>query len=205
MKIMMKMKTRVSSWMLDNMVNMMTLTTKSLGDSTTSCWGGNSLWETRQSCWGGNPVSRRPSSQVAGVETQDSVSRRTSSQVAGVETQDSVSRRPGSQVAGGETQNSVSGKVNIAQPPYFLEQQNLTINRMAHFYKINSGSTERLLLRNSSKDTENSDKNFRKEVKAPEVIDKLKEVSKLWTLRTQMRERTRTSGRKPRPLNSWTS
>ena len=49
---------------------------------------------------------------------------------------------------------------------------------MAHFCKINSGSTERLLLRNSSKDTENSDKNFRKEVKALEVIDKLKEVVK---------------------------
>ena len=53
---------------------------------------------------------------------------------------------------------------------------------MAHFYKINSGSTERLLLRNSSKDPENSDEredeNFRKETKAPEFMDKLKEVVK---------------------------
>ena len=35
----MNMKTRVSSWMLDNMVNMMTLTTKSPGDSTTKLLG----------------------------------------------------------------------------------------------------------------------------------------------------------------------
>ena len=36
---MMKMKTRVSRWMLDNMVNMMTLTTKSPGDATTKLLG----------------------------------------------------------------------------------------------------------------------------------------------------------------------
>ena len=110
-------------------------------------------------------VSRRSNKQVAGVETQ------------GVETQGSATRRPGRQVTG-EVQSSDSEEFNLVQPPYCLEQLKLTTNRMAHSCKTNSGFTERLLLRNSSKDTDNSGKNFRKEVKVLEVMDKLKKVVK---------------------------
>ena len=176
----------------DNMVNMMTLTTKSPGDATTKLLGWKpetQLWETQQpSYWGWPWWPSQPglwdlNSQAAGDEHDDfhnqgSVSRRTSSQVTGVETQVSASRRPSSQVTGGEAQSSDSEEFNIAQPPYCLEQLKLTTNRMAHSCKTNSGFTERLLLRNSSKDIDNSDKNFRKEVKVLEFMDKLKEVVK---------------------------
>ena len=81
-------------------------------------------------------------------------------------------------MTGGEVQSSDSEEFNIAQPPYCLEQLKLTTNRMAHSCKTNSGFTERLLLRNSSKDTDKSDKNFRKEVKILEVMDKWKGVVK---------------------------
>ena len=152
-----------------------------------------------------NQVYGELNSQVAGVETQVSTSRRPNSQVLGVGTQVSVSRKPSKQVAWGgdpglslqetqqasgvETQGSatrVTGREVqssdseefIAQPPYCLEQLKLTTNRMAHSCKTNSGFTERLLLRNSSKDTDNPDKNFRKEVKVLKAMDKLKEVVK---------------------------
>ena len=125
-----------------------------------------------------NQVYGRLNSQVLGVGTQVSVSRKPSKQVAGVETQGSASRRPGRQVTGGEVQSSDSEESNLVRPPYCLEQQKLTTNRMAHSCKTNSGSTERLLLRNASKDINNSDKNFRKEVKILEFMDKLEEVVK---------------------------
>ena len=136
-----------------------------------------------------NQVYGELNSQVAGVETQVSASRRPNSQVLGVGTQVSVSRKPSKQVAGVETQGPATrvtgGEVQssdseefIAQPPYCLEQLKLTTNRMAHSCKTNSGFTERLLLRNSSKDTDNPDKNFRKEVKVLKAMDKLKEVVK---------------------------
>ena len=118
-------------------------------------------------------TSRRPNSQVLGVGTQVSVSRKPSKQVAGVKTQGSATRRPGRQV-----QSSDSEEFNIVLPHYCLEQLKLTTNRMAHACKTNSSSTERLLLRNSSKDTDNPDKNFRKEVKVLKAMDKLKEVVK---------------------------
>ena len=81
-------------------------------------------------------------------------------------------------MTGGEGQSSDSEEFTIAQPPYCLEQQKLTTNRMAHSCKINSNSTEKLLLRNLSKDTEDLDDNFRKKAEAPEVTDKGKEVVK---------------------------
>ena len=138
-------------------------------------------------------------------DSEDQVSRRLNSQVAGEGPQDPVSRRLNSRVAGEGPQDSVSWRFNIVQPPYFLEPQKLTMNRMepqkltmnrmepqkltmnrmSQLCKINSGSTEKVLLRNSSKYTalidmdEREDKTFRKEVKVSEVIDKLKEVVKV--------------------------
>ena len=140
-------------------------------------------------------VSRKPSKQVAGVETQVSTSRRPNNKVTGVEAQVSTSRRPNKQVTGVETQGSatrVTGREVqssdseefIAQPPYCLEQLKLTTNRMAHSCKTNSGFTERLLLRTSSKDTDNPGKNFRKEVKVFKAMDKWKEVVKAENLKT---------------------
>ena len=55
---------------------------------------------------------------------------------------------------------------------------------MAHSCKTNSGFTERLLLRTSSKDTDNPGKNFRKEVKVFKAMDKWKEVVKAENLKT---------------------
>ena len=91
---------------------------------------------------------------------------------------------------------SQSWRFNTDQLPYFMEQQQfnevdkihylqkLTVNRMSQSCRVNSGSTEMVLSRNSSSkytaivDTdEREDKAVREEVtKVPEVIDKLKEV-----------------------------
>ena len=121
---------------------------------------------------------------MAGEGPQDPVSRRLNSRVAGEGPQDPVSRRLNSQVAGEGPQDPVSWRFNIVQPLYFLEPQKLTMNRMSQFCKVNSGSTEKVLVRNSSKYPaiidmdEREDKAVRKEVKVLEVIDKLKVVVK---------------------------
>ena len=118
-------------------------------------------------------VSRRLNSRVAGEGPQDPVSRRLNSRVAGEGPQDPVSRRLNSRVAGEGPQDPVSWRFNIVQPPYFLEPQKLTMNRMSQFCKVNSGSTEKVLLRNSSKYTaiidmdEREDKAVRKASQSP--------------------------------------
>ena len=87
-----------------------------------------------------------------------------------METQGSATR-----VTGREVQSSDSEEFNMAQPPCCL----------AHSCKLtNSGFTERLLLRTSSKDTDNPGKNFRKEVKVFKAMDKWKEVVKAENLKT---------------------
>ena len=76
-------------------------------------------------------------------------------------------------MTGREVQSSDSEEF-IAQPPCCL----------AHSCKTNIGFTERLLLRTSSKDTDNPGKNFRKEVKVFKAMDKWREVVKAENLKT---------------------
>ena len=132
------------------------------------------------------------------MEPQNSISRRPSSQVAGVEPQNSISRRPSSQVAGGEPQNSDEREDKNFRKEVKAPE---VIDKLKEVVKAldteNSDEREDKNFRKEAKtpevidklkevvkalDTENSDeredKNFRKEVKAPEVIDKLKEVVK---------------------------
>ena len=116
---------------------------------------------------------RRPNNQVTGVEPQVSTSRRPNNQVTGVGAQVSTPRRPNKQVTGREVQSSDSEEF-MAQPPCCLP----------HSCKTNIIFTERLLLRNSSKDTDKSDKNFRKEVKVLEFMNWLKAVFELSALTT---------------------
>ena len=118
-------------------------------------------------------TSRRPNNQVTGVEPQVSTSRRPNNQVTGVGAQVSTPRRPNKQVTGREVQSSDSEEF-MAQPPCCLP----------HSCKTNIIFTERLLLRNSSKDNDKSDKNFRKEVKVLEFMNWLKAVFELSALTT---------------------
>ena len=104
------------------------------------------------------------------VEPQISTSR---SQQSGVEPQISTSRRTNKQVTGREVQSPDTEEL-MAQPPCCLP----------HSCKTSIIFTERLLLRNSSKDNDKSDKDFRKEVKVLEFMSWLKAVFELSALTT---------------------
>ena len=110
---------------------------------------------------------------MTGVEPQISTSRGPNNQVTGVEPQISTVRRPNKQVTGREVQGSDSEEFMV-QPPCCL----------AHSYKTNIVFTERLLLRNSSKDHDESDKNLRKKVKVLEFMNWWRAVFELSALTT---------------------
>ena len=120
-------------------------------------------------------TSRRPNNQVTGVEAQVSSDwgGLNTQKTTGVGAQVSTPRRPNKQVTGREVQSSDSEEF-MAQPPCCLP----------HSCKTNIVFTERLLLRNSSKDTDKSDKNFRKEVKVLEFMNWLKAVFEFSALTT---------------------
>ena len=134
-------------------------------------------------------TSRRPNNQVTGVEPQISTSRRPNNQVTGVEPQISTSRRPNNQVTGVEpqvqqrrTNKQMTGReVQSSDSEEFMTQPPCCL---PHSCKTNIIFTERLLLRNSSKDNDKSDKNFRKEVKVLEFMNWLKAVFELSALTT---------------------
>ena len=124
-----------------------------------------------------NQVSRRDSNQGTGLETQNhdchSQVYGRHSQVLGVELQTPTSRGHHYQVTGREVQGSGSEETRV-QPPCCL----------AHSYKTNIVFTERLLLRNSSKDQDKSDKDLRKQVKVLEFMNWWRAVFELSALTT---------------------
>ena len=142
-----------------------------------------------------NQVSRRDSNQETGLEAQNSTEEKHHNQVQGkhnqelgVELQIPTPRGPHYQVTGREVQGSGSGE-SRDQPPCCL----------THSYKSNivfterlllrnsskdQDNTERLLLRNSSKDQDKSDKKFKKTVRVLEVMNWWRAVFELSVLTT---------------------
>ena len=113
-------------------------------------------------------VTARSMAGWVGPKTQS-----TTKYCTGVELQIPTSRGPHYQVTGREVQGSGSEEFRV-QPPCCL----------AHSYKTNIVFTERLLLRNSSKDQDESDKNLRKKVKVLEFMNWWRAVFELSALTT---------------------